>query len=402
MKGLTIGIVTQSHLCRNPRVLKEAIAAASAGYEVIILNTVVSQALYREDLSAVSDHPHIRISPVADLTQSGLRSFTDRVVLKLGMFFVSRLKVQSFLALGYGALRYFSCCKGIRADLYICHQELATYTGSRLLKAGFKVAFDLEDWYSEDLLPGARATRPVNLLRTAECKALRQGVFCMTTSYAMAKELAKRYDSAVPAVIYNIFPRNSESAPKKSAFTTPLKLFWFSQTIGPGRGIEEFIRLSSSFRQGYELHLLGNVDEYFREQLTALMTGVHRLFFHPLVTERELPDRIRDFDIGLALELTEPLSRNYTITNKFFQYLEAGLPVIATATAGQREVFEQFKAGFMLPTAPGPIDLEDLEIWLNNPSTLRKAQFTAHQASAFYTWDSQMKTMLTLIQGAIG
>ena len=47
---------------------------------------------------------------------------------------------------------------------------------------GKKVAFDIEDWYSHDLLPEARASRPLALLRKLEKKALCNGVFSITTS----------------------------------------------------------------------------------------------------------------------------------------------------------------------------------------------------------------------------
>ncbi|MDN3584423.1 hypothetical protein QWZ17_26345 [Mucilaginibacter flavus] len=381
--------------------MKEALAIAGAGFEVVILNTVVSQKLSQEDSTVFNNHPRIQIKPVADLTRRDFSSFADRAVFKLGALLASGLNVQSFWALGYGALRYFRCCKAVKADLYICHQELATYTGSRLLKAGFNVAFDLEDWYSEDLLPAARAKRPLRLLRSAEFSALRYGAFCTTTSHAMADQLCRRYESALPAVVYNVFPKDSGGLPEEKVFDAPLKLFWFSQTIGPGRGIEEFIRLSGNLSVGHELHLLGNVDAGYRERLCLLMPEQHLLFFHPLVKEKELAARIADFDIGLALELPAPPSRNYTITNKFFQYIEAGLPVIATATAGQQEIFEEFTPGFLLPLVPLPSDIRNLDSWLNDQQALRKAQRETQKASLFYNWESQAQIMLALIQKSI-
>ena len=63
-----------------------------------------------------------------------------------------------------------------------------------------------------------------------------------------------------------------------------------------------------------------------------------RVFVHPSVPADELPARIAEHDIGFAGELSEIPSRDLTATNKIFQYLQGGLAVVASDTAGQKEV----------------------------------------------------------------
>jgi glycosyltransferase involved in cell wall biosynthesis len=62
--------------------------------------------------------------------------------------------------------------------------------------------------------------------------------------------------------------------------------------------------------------------------------------FHATVGTAELPRTLRNYDVGLALEVSTIPSRNLTITNKFFHYLEAGLAVVASNTIGHREGLE--------------------------------------------------------------
>lgn len=399
--GFKIGILSQSHLCRNPRVLKEAVALGINGYEVYILNAVSRANLRQQDLDLIKDHPSIHIQHISDLTKNNFPAFFDRAFYKLGCLLIQYLKIENRLALGYGALRYLKKSKSIDADLYICHQELATYIGTRLIKANYKVAFDLEDWYSADLLPEDRRKRPVKLLRKIEATALNTGLFCTTTSGALAKELAKVYACKKPEVIYNVFPQ-AKLYGKEKKLSQPLKLFWFSQTIGPGRGIEEFMHLLKSLGNGLSLHLLGTVDPGYKEHLVILMPKQHRLFFHDLVTAEELPKKIAQFDVGLALELDDPPSRNYTITNKFFQYIQAGLPVIATETTGQKEVFDQVAPGHMIPQHPAVSDIMSLENWLNDPVAIHKAQQAAETAALLYSWDTESKKIISLIKHVLG
>ncbi|QEC77912.1 glycosyltransferase family protein [Mucilaginibacter ginsenosidivorax] len=394
-------IITQSHLCRNPRVLKEATTLVTAGYDVTILTNIISNDLYQQDLLAISASPGIKLQAISNLSASSFNSFTDKFLNKIGRLLARNFKIESSLALGYGAMRYHSKAKAVKADLYICHQELATYIGTRLLNEGYEVAFDFEDWYSEDLLPEARAERPINLLRHIEAIALNKGTYCITTSNALAKQLAQVYLCPQPKAIYNVFPSPGIIPNKTKAIKKPLKLFWFSQTIGPGRGIEQFMNLLNSVKTGVELHLLGNITTAYREILVTLMPTQHGLYFHSLVGENQLAAKIAGFDIGLAMELGTPPSRNYTITNKFFQYIQSGLPVIASETEGQNEAFDKFKPGFKLPQQPSPEQISELDKWLNDPGSLQLAQQQAIEAAAFYNWENESKKLLQLVNNAL-
>ncbi|GAA3975276.1 hypothetical protein GCM10022210_27150 [Mucilaginibacter dorajii] len=305
------------------------------------------------------------------------------------------------MSLGYGTSHYYKKAKNIKADLFICHQELATYIGTKLIKAGFKVAFDLEDWYSEDLLPAARAERPINLLQTTESVALNKGVFCITTSKALAKKLSQTYKCPIPTAVYNVFPSPDVDLNKPKGFSNPLKLFWFSQTIGTGRGLEQFINISKGFKNSVEIHLLGNITPQYKELLNSILPAQHKLYFHELVEESKLAAKIASFDIGLALELDSPMSRNYTITNKFFQYIQSGLPVIASETAGQIEGFEQFKPGYLLPQQPLAMDISKLEQWLNNATALQTARGKAIEMAGIFNWENESKKLLNSINEAL-
>lgn len=393
-------IVSQSHLCRNPRVLKEALTLCDAGHSVVILTAIFSNKLLNDDLSLIED-TNIAYLFYSDLRKPGIGSFVQRLARFVAVKLQSYFKIETGYSLGYGIHSLKKRCKIIDADIYIMHQELATYMGRTLIEAGFKVAFDLEDWYSEDLLPEARRARPLGLLREAEAFALKNGLFCTTTSRALAGILSQSYQCSPPSVIYNVFPTQQNLTREEKDFSQPVKLFWFSQTVGPGRGLEEFIKLTVMFNSKFELHLLGYADEQFKIQLKSLMPNPHHLYFHQLVREQELPEMIANYDIGLALELTTPLSRNYTITNKFFQYLQSGLPVISFETVGQNEGFEKFRPGFKLSLHPTNDDINALDQWLSDSAALIEARKRAIKAAGYYNWENESKKLLNLTNSTI-
>lgn len=127
----------------------------------------------------------------------------------------------------------------------------------------------------------------------------------------------------------------------------------------------------------------------------------HQLYFHEPVSPQQLPAKIAGFDIGLALELDTPMSRNYTITNKLFQYIQSGLPVIASKTAGQTEAFKEFTPGFMLSQQPTETETAQLYEWLNNPAKLKAARLRAIAAAEVYNWENESKKLLAIIKNTL-
>src|SRR6202023_3342194 len=91
------------------------------------------------------------------------------------------------------------------ANLYIAHSELGMDAAANLLRGGWPVGIDMEDWYSEDLLPEARKSRPLRLLRNLERELLTTSSHATCPSRSMSEALATEFGCPPPRVIYNAF-----------------------------------------------------------------------------------------------------------------------------------------------------------------------------------------------------
>jgi glycosyltransferase involved in cell wall biosynthesis len=396
-----ICIITHAHLSRNPRVVKEAKLFAGLGYQVAILNCIYSNSLLKEDIELIAGLKNIQTISVVDLSKRSLISTFDRAIKKVSEKLVQHFHLQLPSALGYGYYRYLRIAEQLNAHLYVCHQELPTIVGCQLIRKGFNVAFDFEDWYSEDLLPSAQDRRPKKLLNQVEQYALENARYSITTSRALAKALAHKYKSTEPNVIYNVFPIETKILSSSKSFTDKVKLFWFSQTIGPGRGLEAFIDCLCDPELHAELHLLGAVNDNYRVALNNIMPRHIPLVFHDLVHPDELAEKISEFDIGLALEQITPPSRNFTITNKFFQYINSGLPLIATDTAGQRELFDEFSPGILISQNYDATDKAKIKSFITDSSKLTEARSFAISCAHKYSWETQSQILTNLVRNAI-
>lgn len=409
--GKKICILTQSHLCRNPRVVKEANTLANAGFQVTILTTFTYPDLLAEDLKLI-DTDKIAFKGIINMIPgeaSNWYRLKQRLVRRVAGEMIGRFKWENVYTLGYDYRKNLKAAIAEKADLYTCHQEMSTVIGGKLIKRGCKVAFDFEDWYSHDLLPEANRTRPLKLLEKYEKLGLQKGVLSYTTSESMANAFATFAGVEPPKVLHNVFPLAErdllDNQIKDRVDLSMPSIHWYSQTIGPGRGLESLVTSLKYVNVPVELHLRGNLFGNFRDELTSIFPSDkgHKLYFHALVPHKELLSRIAEHDIGLATEEYTPDSRNLTITNKILQYLLGGIAVIASDTAGQKEVAREAPDAVFLfnKNEPGSFT-RTLNHLIENRDVLENAKKSALEiASEKFCWEKQEKWLVDWINDVI-
>ena len=376
-------IVSSGHLCTNPRVWREADALATAGHDVTVTGVWLDSTHAEWDRALLADRPWSFV-PAADLRGHSPRSAVARLRARARSK-VGRIRVHAGLgddphALGYAVDRLERTAFRLTPDLVVCHLEPGLWVAERLAARGVAIALDIEDWYSENDadLPATNAGR-------MQVAGLEQRVFARarattTTSHAMAHALAEHFGMAAPGVVYN-----GTSVPPIGAAdaTGPLRLVWVSQTIGVGRGLEELLPALRLVEAPWQLTLIGSVGSAFRlwaeEQLGA---HASRLRWRAQVPPEELPGLIATHHVGLALEL--PLCRNkdLTVSNKLFHYLQGGLAVVASDTAGQREVMRQLPShGALFPAGDVDALAERLSTMAADDSPSRGGRAERHAAA---------------------
>ncbi len=278
-----------------------------------------------------------------------------------------------------------------------------------LLHGGHRVSVDMEDWFSEDLLPEAKTQRPVRLIRSLEKELLSQSVYSSCPSVAMSDALAQKYECHAPAVIYNAFPwterQSIDGAFKDRALSCLPTIHWFSQTIGEGRGLEDLFAALAYLKTNVEIHLRGAPAAGFDHWLSRHAPGSWRtrIHIHDQVPNDELLSRIAEHDIGFAGEMKFCRSRDLTITNKILQYLLAGLAVVASDTAGQREVAEKAPGAVLLYKSGDPSALAaSIDTLLASAEVLRRAKAAALKAAErVFCWERQEKALTASIVGSL-
>jgi glycosyltransferase involved in cell wall biosynthesis len=392
--------------------MKAAATLVRCGYDVHVLGAWLEADLKARDQAALARAP-FRFEPVFDATLPGFcgtaAHMLRRARRKAANTVFGLTGWQSREQLGYGIARLLTRARALAADLYIAHSEPALYVAWRLMQDGRRTGVDMEDWYSQDLLADARAQRPLTLLRRLESELSVRGAYATCPSRAMSQAMTAAYGGKPPAVIYNAFPvaeqATIDGARKDRRDTAVPSIYWFSQTLGPGRGLEDLIAALPLLDRDIEIHLRGRaapgVNEWIRSQTPQRWR--QRVFLHPLVPNKELLSRLAEHDIGFAGEQPYCRSRDLTVTNKILHYLLGGLAVIASDTAGQREVATQAGGAVTLYAPGNPAALaQALRTLIDSPDGVARAKAASLQAAErTFCWERQEHILLQTIQEAL-
>lgn len=268
-------------------------------------------------------------------------------------------------------------------------------------------ALDLEDFHTAEMPDNSQNRRAHALIGEIERRTLKRAAFLTTSSTPIADAYRERYGIS-PEVIHNVF-RLPTKAP---TFSPPadgvLRLIWFSQTIGPGRGLEEVIAAAGQLEQPIRIGLLGTPTEFSRS-LVASAALAHPQLRVGLLSPRspaEVLSECHRWDVGLAVEPGFSLNNLLATSNKLLTYPLAGLAIVATDTPGQREPAGEMAEGIFY-YRPGDVRslAEGLRRWAVDPDALvaaKRANWSA--AVRRWHWDhpAEKGVLLAAVERSIG
>jgi glycosyltransferase involved in cell wall biosynthesis len=401
-------ILIGGHLSSAPRPQKEARALRAAGFDVQVLGVWVDPMLAAED-EQIAASIGVRFRPIVDLTPCASGRFRKRLLHRLAHDLYAKLGVLTPRVFGRGAPEFFRAARKSSAGIVIGHSEAALWVCESLLTSGHKVGFDFEDWFSEDLLPRDRVARPTAQLASLEKRLLSRAAFSLATTSAMAEALVDFSGTKrLPTVIPNCFPAGDiEAAAAGSRDVRNLEgvsFHWFSQTLGPGRGLEAVARAVLTLNGKWQLMLRGRPGVHGRwaEDVFGSMPR-DRVVFLDAVPNAELLGRTMSHDVGLALESPFCKSRDLTATNKIFEYMRAGLAVIATNTRGQTEVLDRCPEAGVLVAPDDAVALATaMQRFIDDSEALGRAKRASREAArSIWNWELFEPRLVRTVQHAL-
>lgn len=411
LAGRRITLVSSGHLATNPRIVKEADALHGVGAQVTVVSAPFTQDYKPLDAGLMRTRHWRHL--VVDVTREA-SPFAAYALRAAGQRWCAGLP-ESFWRLPHLAEAAFSATTARlsralqalpRQDLLIAHNLAALPAAARAAqRSGAKLGFDLEDCHWGEF-PDGDDSRRRRLVRWIEDRYLPQCVHLTAASPLIAEHYSQRLKRSVTTAL-NVFPiddrpeslRNGPP-PRKQR---PLSLYWFSQTIGPDRGLEWVVDALHSFSLPIQLTLRGRPVSGYPGRLRERSHGGALsgcIFFEPLASPDGLVSACADHDIGLSVEDGESLNRRLCLPNKIFHYLLAGLPVVLSDTPAQQALGLDLGEAAAVVNRADPTSLQNvLEHWLQQPQRLAAVREQAWRLAGHrYNWDREQAVFLNAVR----
>jgi glycosyltransferase involved in cell wall biosynthesis len=203
------------------------------------------------------------------------------------------------------------------------------------------------------------------------------------------------------SVIRNLPLLRPDSPPGDAAPLPAGRFILYQGAVNEGRCFESLIPAM----QTVDAPLLICGEGNFIEQARALVRQYNledKVLFRGMVRPEDLPPITRSAYIGVTLFDRRGASNYYSLANRFFDYIHAGIPQIAVDYPAYREINNSYRIA-VLVNEPGIREISDaLNTLLNNTELYHTLLANCKQARLYYNWQEEEKKLVRLYQRLFG
>ncbi|MCB0639283.1 MAG: glycosyltransferase, partial [Lewinella sp.] len=210
-----------------------------------------------------------------------------------------------------------------------------------------------------------------------------------TVGPGLARLMGARY--GLPFSVIRNLPYRSELPANRPS---PEKIIFYQGVLNEGRGLETAIRAMEQL-PGHQLWLAGEGDLSQSLRELVEMEALHdRVQFLGFIQPADLPALTRRAWLGLNLLENRGLSYYYSLANKAFDYLQAGVPAIHMAFPEYQALQQEFDCCLLLPDLEVDNLVTTIQALAADEQRYAHLQQQCRQAAAILNWESEKKKLL--------
>ncbi len=235
----------------------------------------------------------------------------------------------------------------------------------------------------------------IKYMRWNEKRMCRRVDRMICVSHAAADYFAQTYGIPTPMVVTNCAPapKDEPQAPKTAGFEI-LNHGQFYE----GRGYDLMVEAAPMLKDLEDIRLamrgFGRIEEQLRKRVKELQAD--NVVFYPKVLVEELIPKAASSHVGVAI--TEPICLNFklSVSNKLFEYVAAGLPVILSDIPEHRYLNDKYDFGLILPETTPHAFAQAVRKLYSDPELYRRLADNAVKLSQEVNWEKEFSKLIEL------
>ena len=394
------------------RTLLQASSLQEAGYRVTILAQAATDAAHALNLPAGPTPEQMEGIIVERIKVEG-RDPRYRWLYRLGRLGLARgSHYAEVLARGLALLagrnafsriapRYAARAK---ADLYLVRDTNGLPAGIAAARAsGAKLICDAHELFSE--LPNRYVRLRRGYWRKMDRQLLPHCDAISTVNEFIAEEISRRSGVKLPTVIYNATNPPLGFDPEHPAdllrddldIAKDKRIVLYQGWVDRGRSVENLVMAAKYLPEDIVVVIMGGGNMRAELQKLAADEGLaHKVYFREAVPQSRMVEYCASADVGLIPYRALSLNLYYASPNKLFDFITAGLPIIANDLPFLRKMVLTEGLG-MISDLDSPAGIAHAAIiLLNDPQRLAEMRANLRRAAEVYNWAHEAKKLVAM------
>jgi glycosyltransferase involved in cell wall biosynthesis len=279
---------------------------------------------------------------------------------------------------------------GNQADVWVCNDFEALMVYHLASKFGLKsrLVYDCHEFQSEREGIGKYFKK---FIRRMEKRVLQKNTPVFHVSQGILEIYQERYHLENQHLVMNLPLRGSSSngfIVFRQKFDIPEKagIFIFQGKLSPGRGIEEILHAFTELDpRKYVIVLMGFGP--MEEDISYIAKKNGNIFLHPAVPQSEIVKHTSSANWGILNLQNTCLNHYYSMPNKLFEYIQAGIPILVSNLKESRNFVEENEIGLVIENS----SVESLKAVITEAERADNNYFTrkVRGIAKRYTWENQ-------------
>lgn len=375
---MKVTMIVLNSVWHDPRVRRAATSAYQNGFDTTVLG--------------IKDNVYDEVNVAALPFKTVLLEDVDKKYYRANRTLFTKVKREY---LRYKAL--IKACIELNPDVIHANDLDAlpvAYFAAKKTKS--KIVYDSHEIYTENIGNSNRKLTKF-VFKIIERFLIKRVDQVITVSHSSAAILTQMYHIKPPMVVTNCVFKVKEKLllPKRIEKFEVL----YQGKFYKGRGYEAFVRATALIKNYENIQFvirgLGTIETELRSIASDLQLG-DKLRFDPPVLVTELVSAASASHVGVVL--TEPININFinTVSNKLFEYLNAGLPVILSDVPEHRYLNEKYGFGLIIDeVTPEKIAESVLKLY-NDKALYAELCKNVKRTSELLNWETEVKKLFQI------
>jgi len=290
-----------------------------------------------------------------------------------------------------------------KADLYFAN-DLDTLLPNYLVSKikGKELVYDSHEYFTE--VPELqKSPLKKSIWKWIERAIVPKLKYCITVNQSIAKLFSDEYKNKWMVIRNMPHKFYFQQKKKREELKMPLDKFIFilqGSGINIDRGAEEAVEAMQKVNA--VLYIIGSGDVFSILKIKISELGLHqKVVIIDKIPFEQLMQYTANCNMGLTLDKDSNLNYKYSLPNKIFDYIQAGIPILGTNLIEYKKVIEQYNVGEIVEDFSTENLANKMNEIIANTAKYEAIKLNAQKAAAELIWENETKDLKKTIEALL-